>query len=141
MSAVTVEVEGVGSLTLTLEQAFALADRARRMAWRAMEAPAEAFREQMFGDPRRVEEWETVRLFITPASRRAHVIEQADISARLDGVRVGDPFVSSACSMVWAFADNVSLEVGGMPVCEACARTLLRSPRLRDLPVMVGGKS
>lgn len=135
MSAATlVEVEGAGSLTL--DQARALRESIWRAIRRAEEAPGAAFREQMFGDRRPAHRWETVRLFTTSSSRRAHVVDQADISARPDGVRVGDPFVTSACSMVWAFADDVSLEVDGVPVCQACARTVLP-----DSPVTVDGKS
>jgi hypothetical protein len=104
--------------------------------WAAQEARAEEFRAQMFGDSRHPDFWETVRLFTTTHGRRAHVIDAAGISHRFDGVRVGDPFVTSACNMVWAFADDVSLEVDGVPMCERCAQTLLS-----DSPVPVGGES
>ena len=128
MSAVTlVEVEGVGSLTL--DQARRLRESIWRAIRRAEEAPGEAFRERMFGDRRPAHRWETVRLFATSSSRRAHVVEQADICDPLDGVRAGDPFVTSACSMVWAFADDVSLEVDGVPICEVCARSLNEAHR------------
>lgn len=127
MSAATlVEVEGVGPLTV--DQAHDLCVSVFRAILQA-ESPAAAFREQMFGDPRPVEEWETVRLFTTAHGRRAHVVDTASISHRYDGVRVGDPFVTSACSMVWAFADDVSLDVDGVPMCECCARTLLEAQR------------
>jgi hypothetical protein len=135
MSAATLE-ELAG--LLTVDQAIMVADSIRHAAYRAEQAEAEAFREQMFGDSRRPDRWDTVRFFTTTYGRRAHVVEQAGISERYDGVRVGDPFVSSACSMAWSFADEVSLDVDGVPICERCAAILAESHRS---PGSVGGEA
>ena len=99
-------------------------DEAYKLAERAQE---ESFRMRMFGDPRRVEKWNVIRLFKTSRGQRAHVVRGAGISKRFDGVRIGDPYVTSLCDAVWAFADDVSLEVDQVPICKSCDRLLASS--------------